>query len=439
MRTTRSPLPQLALAALAFAALAFAVPARTLGAQQEYPQSLYWGTGLIDIPVAPVSPITGDFAFHYMGKKFNNDPSAEKINYNNSINSQLTFSMAFFGRLEAGVAAFSSNPEQGFFGRATLFRQSDQMASLARWLPSVAVGARNIGPYKRIDRFGCCYRLIPPHLGQPNATHAPSSLHGEFNTANTIYGVATEEFSLANIRSSWPDINFSVTAGYGNGLFKDDGGLGSAYAGHATGGLFYGLKTDFSPGRNVTVSLMAENNAWDYNIGGSLYYRGLRAGLYVTELGAGTKAAGSDTANAAGALYNYSKVAFSVGWQSNIFALLRGDFLQNRAAELERQRQGLLAEIQKRQQRIAALELEINRYEAQNLLELEQRRAQAESELRQEREALRRLEDRLRRVEQQTPGVPPTTPPPAGTPPTTPPPTTPPPTTPPGTTSPTAR
>src|SRR4051812_49989212 len=105
MRTTRSSLPPLAvLAALALAML----PARALEAQQEYPQTLYWGTGLIDIPVAPVSPITGDFALSYMGKKFSNDPSAEKINYNNSINSQLTFGMAFFGRLEAGIAAFSS-------------------------------------------------------------------------------------------------------------------------------------------------------------------------------------------------------------------------------------------------------------------------------------------------------------------------------------------
>ena len=41
--------------------------------------------------------------------------------------------------------------------------------------------------------------------------------------------------------------------------------------------------------------------------------------------------------------------------------------------------------------------------EAQNLLELEQRRAQAEQELRAEREALQRLEERLRRLEQNTP------------------------------------
>jgi len=82
---------------------------------------------------------------------------------------------------------------------------------------------------------------------------------------------------------------------------------------------------------------------------------------------------------------------------------LKGDFLRTRVTQLERQREALLAEIQTRQQRIAALELEINRYEAQNLLELEQRRAAAEAELRAEREALQRLEERLQRIEQQRP------------------------------------
>ena len=41
------------------------------------------------------------------------------------------------------------------------------------------------------------------------------------------------------------------------------------------------------------------------------------------------------------------------------------------------------------------------------LRELEQRRAAAEVQLRQEREALRRLEDRLKRVEQQRGTTPP--------------------------------
>jgi hypothetical protein len=217
--------------------------------------------------------------------------------------------------------------------------------------------------------------------------------------------VATKGFALSDIRPSWPAIDVSLTVGYGNGLFEDDGGLGDDYASNATGGLFYGAQVTFLPVRNVTFAVMAENNAWDYNVGATALWRGLRAGLYVTELGAG----GSDpiVGNPETYVFNYRKVAFTLGWQSNLFALMRGDFLQSRAEALERERQTLLAEIQRRQQVIAQLELELNRYEAQNLLELEQRRAAAEAELRQEREALRRLEERLRRVESQQPANPP--------------------------------
>ena len=82
-------------------------------------------------------------------------------------------------------------------------------------------------------------------------------------------------------------------------------------------------------------------------------------------------------------------------------ALLHGDFLQKRADRLASEREQLLADITARQRRVAALEIELDRLEAQNLLELEQRRAAAEVQLRQERDALRRLEDRLKRLEQQ--------------------------------------
>ena len=374
-------------------------------AQDEYPQTLYWGSGLIDIPVAWISPLSGDFALNYSGKSFKDDPTRTKINYSNALNSNLVFSMSYGGRVEGGVSWFSSNPEYGFFVRGLLMDENQfrERGTFARWLvPSIALGARNIGSYDQVDRFGIGYDLLPPDGDNPNATHRADTLHEEFNTGPSFYGVATKSFSLADIRPNWADISFGVTAGYGNGLFSDHGEIPRAqYAKNATGGLFYGVKTDFAPGPNMTLSLMAENNAWDFNVGGSLAYRGLRAGLYFTELGAGS--AEPDSANLTTTYYNYNKVAFTIAWQSNIFALLRGDFLQNKAAELERRRQGLLAQITERQRRIAALELEINRYEAQNLLELEQRRAQAEAELRLEREALRRLEERLRRVEQQNP------------------------------------
>ena len=402
-------------------ALAAAAP---LGAQQEYPATLYWGTGLIDIPTAWVAPLTGDFFINYSGKRFEPDPTKTKINYSNSLNSQLVFAVSGWGRLEAGYAAYSSNPEWGFFGKAMLLREDDyrDRIGVARWMPSLAVGIRNVGPYKHIDRFGIGYELIPPPTGDPDFIHREDELHAELETSNSFYGVATKGFSLAEIRPSWPDINLSFTAGYGTGLFSEDGGIPD-YGTHNRGGLFYGVKTDFNPAPNVTLSLMAEDNSWDYNLGASAVYRGLRAGLYLTELGGGSAEPLADDptgiADEASLVYGYQKVSFTLSWQSNLYALLRGEFLQSRAAALERQRQALLAEIAERQQRIAALELEINRYEAQNLLELEQRRVQAEEELKQEREALKRLEDRLRRIEQIAP--PPTTPPP------TPPPGSPPP------------
>jgi hypothetical protein len=387
--------------------LALLAAGGSLGAQQQYPQSLYWGSGLIDIPVAWVAPITGDFAINYGGKQFQNDPNEPKLNYSNRINSQLVMSMALFGRLDLGYAAFSSNPEFGFFGRALLLREEDLgQTGIARLIvPAIAVGIRNVGSFEHIDRFGLGYALFPGPNN--NFVHIADELHENFDTRNSVYGVATKGWSLQQFRTSWPDVDFSVTVGYGNGLFKDDGGLGDQYAKHSTGGVFYGAKVDLNPTRQTVLSLMAENNAWDYNIGASLSYRGIRAGLYVTELGAGSAAVNS--AQPSTSIYNYQKVSFSLGWQSNIFALLHGNFLQSRTAALERQRQGLLAEIARRQERIAQLELEINRYEAQNLLELEQRRNAAETQLRDERESLRRLEERLRRIEQQI--TPPSRPP----------------------------
>ena len=390
------------------AAIVIGVAPSALSAQETFPQTLYWGSGLIDIPVAWVSPITGDFAINYSGKTFETDPDEPKINYSESINSQLTFSMSLWGRAELGFAAYSNNPEFGFFGRGLVINEKDfrERGGVARWLiPSIALGARNIGSYDKIDRFGLGYSLLPPDDGSPNYRHEPDSLHLNFDTGPTFYGVATKSFSLNEVRGGWPDIGLSLSVGFGNGLFEDDGGI-VGYSEHDMNGLFYGGSVSFAPAANSELTLMVENNAWDYNIGASLNYRGVIAGLYLTELATGSSDA--DTSNFGSSyVYNYQKVAFTLGWQSNIFALLRGDFLQNRVAALDRERQQLLAAMEQRQQRIAALELEINRYEAQNLLELEQRRAQAEAELQAEREALRRLEERLRRIEQQQQPAPP--------------------------------
>ncbi len=196
-------------------------------------------------------------------------------------------------------------------------------------------------------------------------------------------------------------MGLSVSVGAGNGLFSDDGGLGATYAKHSTGGLFYGAMADVPVTPDFRLSFLAENNAWDFNVGAAAVYRGIRAGVYVTEIGAGSSTSSIVDGITPQGFPNYRKVAFTLGWQSNILALLHGDFLQKRAERLARERAQLLSDITDRQRRVAALQVELDRYEAQNLLELEQRRAAAEVQLRQERDALKRLEDRLKRVEQQ--------------------------------------
>jgi hypothetical protein len=383
------------------------VPVVSAVAQQDFPQTLYWGSGLIDIPVAWAPPLTGDFALNYSGKRFRTDPVTAKINYNDRLNSQFTMSAAALGRLEGGVAFYSSNPEYGFFVRGLLVTEDDlnMRGGWLKWLPAVAVGARNLGKYNHIDRFGIGYALMPPTPTDPDARHEPDSLHRNFDTAPTLYAVATKTL----VFDQFHGMGLSLSLGGGNGLFSDDGGLGSAYAKNATGGFFYGAMAEFPISPDFSVNVMAENNAWDFNLGASANYRGLRAGFYVTELGAGSSES-STTGLAPERFYNYRKIAFTLGWQSNVMALVRGDFLQKRAERLAREREQLLADIGDRQRRVAALQTELDRFEAQNLLELEQRRAATELQLRQEKDALRRLEERLKRLEQQRGAQPPTKP-----------------------------
>lgn len=368
-------------------------------AQEAYPQTLYWGTGLIDIPVAWVSPVSGDFGIDVSAKTIEGSRLSAGLDVGSGLNSNLALTASFLGRAEIGLSVYSDDPEWGLFGRALVLDQEDFRGKpgLAGWVPSVAVGLRNVGPYGKIDRFALGYRLAAPAGPTQSNRHVADSLHQGFATDETVYGVATKSFLLSELHRSWPRIGVSVSVGYGNGLFADDGGLGAAYAAHATGGVFGGVKMDFFPSPRSVLSVLAEQNAWDYNLGAVLDYRGLRAGVYWTEVGAGGRA---DTARTP---YNYGKFAFSLGWQSNVLALLRGNVLQDRVEELERERELLLAELATRRQRIASLELEIDRFQAQRLLELDQRRVQAEQALRAEREALRRIEERLRRLERLTP------------------------------------
>lgn len=399
------------LAASAFSA-AILLGAQRASAQQTYPQTLYWGAGLIDIPVAWVSPVSGDFALAYAGQSFNAAPTSPTLSEVPSMMTNGSISLSFWGRLEVGLSIYSSDPEWGFYAQGLILDEEKyrMKSGASHWIPSLAVGLRNLGPYTHIDRYQFGYALYPaaPGSGSGTVSKEPDSLHQNFKTAQTVYGVLTKSFSLHELKDSWGKTNFSISLGYGDGLFSDDGGLGKAYSNQKTGGIFGGIKMDLFPSERSVLSFMVEDNAWQINLGASWNYRGLRIGAYWMNLAPGT----ADT-GAAGHLYNYSKFAFSLSWQSNVLGVVHGDFLQKQEQELQAQVASMQKEIAARQQRIASLELEIQRYEAQNLLEIEQRRAAAEQALKQEKDALQQLEDRLQRLEQNNPTPPPPAPPPA--------------------------
>jgi hypothetical protein len=401
--------------------LASVLGATAARAQTEFAQTLTWGSGLIDIPAAWVSPVSGDFSINWSGRALQTSPAVPE--YQSSLAAAGAFQVSFLQHVELGMSVLSKDFEHGFYGQVLLWDEDAFRGRTGSFLPSLAVGMRNIGPYDHIDRFGLGYEQTFNPGGGTAPVITADSLHKSFSTANTVYGVATKSFSLADLRPQWPDVGISLTVGYGNGLFTNHGSLPTRdYAADATGGLFYGIKTDFRPTPNTVVAFMAENNAWDFNVGTYVGFRGLRAGVAVTELGAGSPK--FEAGDPATALYRYTKLNFSIGWESNFLALVRGNLLQNRVVQLQKQRDELLAEIGQRQQRIAQLQGEIHRYEAQNLLELEERRAQAQTELQTETDALHRLEDRLRRVESETEGgAPSVTPAPAPAPATPAPPT----------------
>ena len=367
---------------------------------QSYPQTLYWGAGLIDIPVAWVAPVSGDFAISFSGQTFNSAVASPQLAALDGFNTNGAFSLSLWSRLELGLAIYSNNPEWGFFASGLVLNEESYRAKsgASHWIPSVALGVRNVGPYDHVDRYTIGYELFAGPPSGPAVIHEPDSLHQNFKTAMTLYGVVTKSFALSEIKPTWGMTNISVSLGYGDGLFSNDGGLGREYSNQSTGGLFGGVKVDLYPTSSSTLSFMIEQNAWQWNLGANYDWRGLRLGLYWMNLFPGQ----ADT-GAAAQLYNYSKFAMSLSWQSNVLGVVHGDFLQKQQAELTRQVETLKGEIAVRQQRVASLELEIQRYEAQNLLELEQRRAAAEQALRQEKEALRSLEERLQKLEQNAP------------------------------------
>lgn len=288
MRTMRSGV---ALAALALGAALIAVPSLAAQQQDLYPATLDFGTGLIDIPVAWVSPNSSDIWVQSSAKQIPYNTAAQAdLNFASRWNTNFSIDTHWAGRFSLGVSLYSQNPELGVFGQALLLKERAQ----SPW-PAIAVGFRNLGSFNHEDRFLVGHDLDPAGGGDVTASYAH-----DFHTAPSVYGVATKSVAVGSGSAS-----FSV--GVGSGLFADDGKLGSAYndKGRIAKGLFLGGRYAVHPSANTRLDFLAENNGWDWNAGVVGNWRGISLGVYGTELEEGGK---SPAKGPLYTVYNYTKL-----------------------------------------------------------------------------------------------------------------------------------
>jgi len=367
-----SPAFGLRLPALSIIALLACIAPNANAQRPSFASTLQWDAGLINIPAAYVAPLSGDLALNFSRVSLDSTRSAS-LTGGKAAAYNFSASVALWSRVEAGVSVFSGDLKSGLFAKVLLWDQTDGIwrSGFMHWAPSVAIGIRNLGSEKDLDRTG---------------TTEPGSA---LNTSPTLYGVLTRTFVLkaGEEAGARPKAQFSLTAGFGNGLFKDDAGLKKDYAKSATGGAFGGGQLQFLIGDYSTISFLAEHDAWDVNAGIQFDLRGIRASAYINELGAGSGGTSK---------LGYQKVAFSLGWQTNFQALVRGNRMEQRAAEYEQQASALRSQIAAGEARVKALDDQLKALQASTTAERGTERAALEARLREEQAALRRLQELLK-------------------------------------------
>jgi hypothetical protein len=394
------------MVACAISAAASSTPAQQAQLIDPYTQTLQFGAGYINTPAAWVSRRSADSWFTLSAKDLPSFGDPSKNSLASRLNTNLSLDTHWAGRVSVGASLYSQNPEWGAFGQALLIRDGDFDVE---FMPALAVGIRNLGRYKHEDRFLIGHDVALDSSGEYDKV--VNARYEEFDTSPTLYAVMTKDIPLSDY-SSGGRTSMSISLGYGNGLFRDDGGLGDQYnnGGRIARGLFLGSRLVMHPSVNTSVTVLAENDGWDWNAGVVGEWRGVSVGLYGTELEAGGRDGTAEGFN----VYNYAKFNFAIGYTGNFRDISNGVVLRSQITELSREQSRLRAEVASRERRIKALEVELAAARVGELARLESRRLQLEAEVQAEREAIRRATERLKAIEQsggKPPGTKPPTPP----------------------------
>jgi hypothetical protein len=241
------------------------------------PSTLRYGSGLLDIPVSSVLPhmsATATYSGFWVGldrtllvdaggNTVGFGPAADEYHWDTSVG------MGLFDRAEAGISLQSlrggpnGGDVWGLFGRVRLWEPIDQgvgFAVGARWLTS--------------PDFGDGDRYVPSRLGFADRRMGRQFADG---TNFTAYGVATA-YLRGFDGGPLPQNDLTFTLGYGGGMFKQGASADFYGDGHANG-WFYGTSLQLRTGAESLLSIMAEHNGFDVNVGAQLDFQGVRAGL----------------------------------------------------------------------------------------------------------------------------------------------------------------
>ena len=353
-----------------------------------YGSTLTFGTGLVNIPVAWVSPGSGDLFVAISARSIGAGSFAPKANGSLW---DLTESLEAHvgGRVSLGASLYGSKNQQvGAFAKLLVLRQPGEGSA---WRPSVAVGVRNLGASAFQDRFATGDRRVTDAL--PNG--GAGSGKGRIGGSPTLYGVATREFTF--------DRNFaSLSVGWGNGLFKNAGGLDTVYnkRGTLASGLFIGGRAVLPTGRASALSLMLENDGWDYNFGALLTFGHLSVGLFLTEL---EEAKGVPDNKP---LANFTKTGLMFSYNASIPDIIRGGRERAEATEAQVESRRLQQEIAQRRTRAAEMQRSLAKATQGADKSAAAQAAALSRELDAERDAMRKAADRLDQLQKgaRTPG-----------------------------------
>lgn len=258
--------------------LAVGMAGRASAQAPTMPSTLRYGSGLLDIPVSSVLPhlhVRGTLSGFFLGldRRVEVDPFGNETGFSGGVDrfsADGALAVGLYDRLETGISlqsfgdAAAGGNVWGLFGRVRVWEPVDQGLGLA-------AGAR----WVRSPDFGDGVDVVPGRLGFPDRRLARSYTGG---TGLSVYGVATA-YLRGFDGGPIPENDITISLGYGSGMFRAGGKLDLYSDGHANG-WFYGTSLHVRTSPESILTLMAEHNGFDVNVGAQLDWSGVRVGAH---------------------------------------------------------------------------------------------------------------------------------------------------------------